>query len=154
MRSLPISHRRQQQQADCLAACAAMVLDYLGVSVAYPRLLQLLRIRSYGASFSNLRHLSTLGLTVQILEGDFEQLRSCIDAGFPPLVAVSTGMLSYWHEDTDHVVVVCGIDDESVFVHDPDRETGPQAVSHLEFEAAWIEHDYRFAIISSSSGEQ
>lgn len=29
MTLLPVSHRRQQQQADCLAACAAMALDYL-----------------------------------------------------------------------------------------------------------------------------
>jgi hypothetical protein len=28
MNLLPISHRQQIQQADCLAACAAMVLDY------------------------------------------------------------------------------------------------------------------------------
>ncbi len=39
MTLLPVSHRRQQQQADCLTACAAMVLDYQQRPIPYDRLL-------------------------------------------------------------------------------------------------------------------
>ena len=39
---LPVPHHKQREGADCLAACAAMVLSYLGLSVAYERLLKLL----------------------------------------------------------------------------------------------------------------
>lgn len=35
---LPVPHRKQLQQSDCLAACAAMVLAYLGEPVDYQRL--------------------------------------------------------------------------------------------------------------------
>jgi hypothetical protein len=38
---LPVPHHLQRSDGDCLAACAAMVLAYLGVSVDYDRLLRL-----------------------------------------------------------------------------------------------------------------
>ena len=41
---LPISHQRQRQMADCLAACAATVLVYWQQPVAYDDLRKLLRI--------------------------------------------------------------------------------------------------------------
>ena len=44
MNLLPISHRQQIQQADCLAACAAMLLDYLHVPIQYKYLLRLLQV--------------------------------------------------------------------------------------------------------------
>ena len=36
---LPIPHQRQRTEADCLAACAAMALTHLGISIAYDQLL-------------------------------------------------------------------------------------------------------------------
>ncbi len=39
-----ISFHRQMQPAGCLAACVAMVLNYLGQSLPYARLLALLDI--------------------------------------------------------------------------------------------------------------
>ena len=42
---LPISHQKQRHRSDCLAACAAMVLNYLGRPVRYARLMKLLDIR-------------------------------------------------------------------------------------------------------------
>ena len=66
---LSVSHRQQRQQSDCLAACAAMILDYLHVTVKYSQLLSLLRIQAFGTSFSSLHNLETLGLSVRIEEG-------------------------------------------------------------------------------------
>ena len=42
--TLPVAHIRQRVEGECLVACAAMVLDYLSVPVAYGQLLKLLRI--------------------------------------------------------------------------------------------------------------
>ena len=148
MNSLPISHRRQQQQADCLAACAAMVLDYLQIPVKYDRLMRLLNIRAYGAAFANLRQLTGLGVTVVVAEGHFAQLQLLLATGLPLPVAVATRELAYWTEDTDHVVVVVGIEDDLVYIHDPDLSTGPIPVSRVEFESAWLEEDFRFAVLS------
>lgn len=46
---LPVPHLKQTQQADCLAACAAMVLAYLNQPTDYRRLLTLLGIGVHGA---------------------------------------------------------------------------------------------------------
>jgi hypothetical protein len=100
------------------------------------------------AAFANLRQLASLGLTVVVAEGHFEQLQLLLATGLPPLVAVATRELTYWTEDTDHVVVVAGIVDDLVYVHDPDLSIGPILVSRMEFESAWLEEDYRFAVLS------
>ena len=56
---LSVSHRQQRQQADCLAACAAMVLDYLHVPFRYDRVPRLLRIEAHGTVFSHLQYLES-----------------------------------------------------------------------------------------------
>jgi hypothetical protein len=97
MNLLPISHRQQSQQADCLAACTAMILEHLHVPVQYENLLRLLNVRSFGASLFNLRNLQKLGLFVVIKEGHFSDLQSYLDMGLPVVVSVSTAELrSYW----------------------------------------------------------
>jgi hypothetical protein len=45
------------QTADCLAACASMVLGYMGRSVAYADLLCLLEIGPFGTPMT---HISTM----------------------------------------------------------------------------------------------
>ena len=75
MTLLSVSHRKQQQSADCLAACAAMVLDHLHIPVQYERLLRLLRVDYFGAFFRNLQYLESLGVSVLIETGDFDSLR-------------------------------------------------------------------------------
>lgn len=148
MSLLPVSHRQQIQQADCLAACAAMVLTYLQIPVDYRNLLKLLNIRDFGTSFQNLHNLERLGLHVLVTEGDMVGLERWLVQGLPSIVAVSTSELtSYWISDTDHAVVVIGIDEEIVYLHDPDQIDGLQQVTRTEFESAWLEQDYWCAVI-------
>jgi hypothetical protein len=59
---LPIPHRPQRSDGDCLAACATMMLDHLGVPVDYDRLLQLLDVKPYGTPGSRLNNLAGLGI--------------------------------------------------------------------------------------------
>ena len=47
---LPVLHQQQRQQADCLAACAAMILAYLDVDIEYDQLLRLLKVKPFGAA--------------------------------------------------------------------------------------------------------
>src|SRR5688500_6588908 len=91
---LSVSHRQQIRQADCLAACAAMIMDYLHVPVNYGRLLRLLRVEPIGTSFQNLRHLDSLGLSVRLGEGTIEQLQMHLDNGLPEVAFVNTGELT------------------------------------------------------------
>lgn len=151
MRLLPVSHQRQKQEADCLAACVAMVLDYLQVPIAYERLLRLLQVGKYGTPFRNLTNLRQLGLSVTMSEGNIRYLQRYLESGLSPIVAVDTGELSYWKEVTDHAVVVIGIDEKWVYLNDPDHSAAPQVVSLDEFELAWLEQDYRCAVIQLKS---
>ena len=144
---LPVSHYRQKQQADCLAACAAMVLDYLHVPITYSQLVRLLGVDAIGAPFRNLKYLESLDLFLSIVEGDMSTLQRHLEQGLPVIVAVDTAELSYWDEATNHAVVVVGMDEQQVYLNDPDTAHAPQVVSLAEFELAWLQMDYLCTII-------
>ncbi len=146
---LPILHRQQRRQAECLAACAAMVLDYLQVSASYEMLVKRLQIGYAGAPFRNLRYLEALGVSVLIEQGQIETLRLCLAKQLPPIVFVATQMLSYWDQATQHAVVVVGIDDNSVYLNDPNFADAPKAVPLAEFDLAWLEMDEFYALIQT-----
>ena len=148
MSLLPVSHQKQRQPSDCLAACSAMVLDYLLIPYQYERLLRLLNTRSFGTQFSNLRHLAALGVSVELLHGDLGHLVAHLETGLPPIVFVNTAHLSHWQQETGHAVVVLGVDDRFVFIHDPAIDQPAIAVPIPEFEAAWIEQDQQYALLT------
>lgn len=148
---LRVSHRQQRQQADCLAACAAMVLEYFGVSFRYEQLLPLLHIRSHGTTFSALRALTGLGVSVRIDSGEIANLQGYLIDGIPPIVFVNTGLLSYWTSQTGHALVVTGIDEQSVIVHDPAIREPNKHIPIVEFEMAWIEQDQRYAVVTRAA---
>lgn len=143
---LPVSHLKQTSEGDCLAACAAMVLKHLGLTLSYSDLLELLKIRSYGAPAGNIRLITQLGLSVTDLPG----LIQLLEQGSPVIVFLRTGDLPYWKYNTDHAIVVTGYDSEAhqLFVHDPYANEAPIAVTQGDFELAWSERDYHFATIT------
>ncbi|MBX3059008.1 MAG: peptidase C39 family protein [Anaerolineae bacterium] len=147
MNLLPVSHQQQKHQSDCLAACAAMILNYLQIPIGYERLMQLLKVDAIGTPFRNLQNLSSLGLSILIEEGDLATVQTHLEAGLPVITAVDTRQLSYWQEETDHAVVIVGLDDTSVYLHDPDFAGFPQVVSRAEFELSWLEKNYLYAVI-------
>ena len=147
MHLLPVSHIRQRQTADCLAACAAMVLDDRRVSYRYTALLQLLHIRDYGTAFSSLLRSEQPDLRVDVQVGDLTQLRTNLHNGVPVIVFLNTGMLSDRTVETGHAVVVIGMDDQVVVVHDPHLAAPARVIPAIEFEAAWIEQDQLCAVI-------
>jgi ABC-type bacteriocin/lantibiotic exporter with double-glycine peptidase domain len=144
---LPVPHFMQRQRGECLAACAQMVLTYMGRSVAYGRLLKLLRIKSgLGTLASNIRRLETLNLEVIFEPGTFERLQDHLQQDRPCIVFIYTGELSYWPEGIDHAVVVVGLDDQNVYVNDPIFATAPLQVDRGEFDLAWLEWDEQYAV--------
>ncbi|RLC61223.1 MAG: hypothetical protein DRI80_09280 [Chloroflexota bacterium] len=86
--SVPLHNMRQA--ADCLAACVAMVLDYLGHPVDYDRLLHLLDVGPFGTPAERVRRLAQWGITVEYGEGESARLEALIDAGQPVIVLVRT----------------------------------------------------------------
>jgi len=144
---LPILHHQQRQQAECLAACAAMLLDYLQIPHHYEALPKILRIGYAGAPFRNLRYLETLGVSVVIEQGQIETLRLFLSRKLPPIVFVATQELWYWDESSNHAIVVAGIDDDYVYINDPAFPDAPKVVTVGEFSLAWLEMDEFFAVL-------
>lgn len=147
---LPVPHLEQLQQSDCLAACAAMVLAYLGEDVDYRRLLTLLDIGSYGAPRRNIIRLARLGVDVVYREANVALLLDTLRHGEPVIAFVDTGELSYWTEVTNHAVVVIGAEGDFVLINDPAVDEGAMPVQIAEFELAWLNADYACAIIQRS----
>ncbi len=147
MNLLPVSHQQQKHQSDCLAACAAMLLDYLQIPISHEKLMQLLKVDAIGTPFRNLQNLGSLGLSILIEEGDLATVQTHLESGLPLITAVDTGQLSYWQEATDHAVVIVGLDDTAVYLHDPNFTDSPQIVSRAEFELSWLEKNYLYAVI-------
>jgi len=146
---LKLVHQPQRYEADCLAACAAMVLEYLGQSVEYAQLLHILNITpNLGAPASHIKRLSTLGLGIVYRAGTISDLMKYLAQNIPCIVFVNTIELDYWTEATRHAVVVVGIDERQVYLNDPFFEVAPQIVSRLEFELAWDEMDNSYAVIT------
>jgi len=147
---LPVPHHKQNHPSDCLAACAAMLLDYAGRPVPYDRLLQLLDITpDLGAPASNIKRLMALNVTVEYGPGNITDLAHRLAQGVPAIAFVHTIHLSYWPEAARHAVVAVGIDERRVYLNDPFFDAAPQSVSRLEFELAWDEMDNVYAVITA-----
>ncbi|MFN8495649.1 MAG: cysteine peptidase family C39 domain-containing protein [Caldilineaceae bacterium] len=145
-----IRHRRQHQ-ADCLAACAAMVVDYLGVSIDEPRLRRLLGTTADGTPFPNITRLQTIGLSVTYgKNGDVARFDHYLDLGLPIIIGAKTLTWPHWAgEVTRHAVVVVGIDHDHglIYIDDPFFADAPLALELLRFETGWEELDRQYAVI-------
>jgi ABC-type bacteriocin/lantibiotic exporter with double-glycine peptidase domain len=145
---LPVPHHKQKQPADCLAACAAMILEYLAYPIAYEELIRLLRIGPIGAPSFRIQELDKLGLGVEYGKSSLESARRHLLLGHPGIAFVNAEELPYWQgEAAYHAVVVIGFEDRRLLLNDPYFDQGPQTVDEDEFLLAWSEHDYRYALI-------
>ncbi|MFN8493046.1 MAG: papain-like cysteine protease family protein [Caldilineaceae bacterium] len=150
---LPVPHLMQQAKADCLAACAAMVLGYTGRIYNYRKLTSALDIRSHGAVFSHILRLDKLGINFTLKTGGFNELHNLLRQNHPCILAVRTGELAYWRdlpkpEDVSHAIVLIGLAGDTAYVNDPAFEDAPFTVSIGELDLARLEHDERFAFLA------
>lgn len=148
---LGIKHRQQASEADCLAACAEVVLNYLGIRKAYIELLRLLETSNEGTFFPNLKRIETFGLFVEINRwGEAELFEHYIGLGLPIIVGVKTLYWEHWDGYvTEHAVIVVGIDRDNdvIYINDPAFSEAPLKMSLVEFEIGWIERDRQYAVI-------
>lgn len=131
-----------------------MVLANLGISIRYNRLQRLLKVRdNVGASFYNLQLLRELkeAISVTIDDGNMEMLEEYLEQGHPVIVAVDTIDLPYWNQESvSHAVVMVGLEESTVSLHDPWFEDAPKVVDRMLFESAWLRHEYAYAVIQKS----
>ena len=149
---LPVRHLHQTSEASCLAACARTVLTYADDSRSEKALMALLDVDpAFGAPASRLLRLSRWGYQVDYDSFSLPLLRASLVRNIPPIVLIKTGFLTYWTENAAHACVLVGLDETSAFVNDPWLSSGPQAISLVEFMAAWAEVDYLAAMIYRES---
>jgi ABC-type bacteriocin/lantibiotic exporter with double-glycine peptidase domain len=145
---LTVPHLHQLSDGDCLAACAAMVLAYYEVSIDYPDLLQILKIKSFGAPARNIKHLESLGgLKVSYRSTDMTGLKEMLLDGKPVIVFIRTSELPYWNYETDHAIVIVGFNEDNIFANDPHFDHSPIEIPRGDFELAWLERDYYYGFV-------
>jgi ABC-type bacteriocin/lantibiotic exporter with double-glycine peptidase domain len=148
-----IEHRAQRaperREADCLVACAAMVLDYLGIRRQYGWLSRVLETTAIGTPFSHLEKLrDALGVGVELGEnGTLATFEPLLDSGLPIIVAVDTDDPEQWPHYPNHAVVVVGFSTEQMYVNNPAVSEAPQEIEVETFLWAWSRRDYEYAVI-------
>jgi len=86
-----VPHFEQELDYSCLAACARMVLAFLGAEYTEAELRALLKTRPGGTSPVNLMlRLPALGFTADVQTGSQPELRQYVEAGHPCIVHVWT----------------------------------------------------------------
>lgn len=148
---IPVPHIQQKRAGECLAACAAMICTYLGVTVDYQRLMRILEIQQeVGVSFSKIHNLEQLRLRVVYQKGGtLRQLYNLLIAGWPVIVSVQTQELPYWHGVASlHAVVLVGMDERHVYLNDPEWPEAPMQTPIGDFDLAWLARGERFALLT------
>lgn len=144
---LPTPHYKQSQPGACLPACVRMVLASLGDDVDEVHLAHAMGSYWFGTPASHVLRLSALGYQATYERASLGHLRTYFAQQSPCIVFLRTGNLPYWDEDVPHAVVVVGIEDTTVYLHDPILDTGPTAVDIDTFLLAWAELDNYCATI-------
>lgn len=150
-RHLPVPFYPQSKPGYCLAACAQMVLAYYGYLLAQEQLARVLGVQPYlGAPAKNIRRLATDSRNVVVETGDLSTVQNWLSDRVPVIAFIQAGELSHWRgEQFQHAVVVVGLDEETIWLLDPDAGQDPMQVNLDEFLLAWGEMDYLYTVISS-----
>jgi ABC-type bacteriocin/lantibiotic exporter with double-glycine peptidase domain len=138
MIDLPYFH--QEQETSCVSACARMVLAGMGIDVSEIDLRTLLQVFEQGAGIWELDRLTKQWqeMETSFAEGlDLAELERRIASGTPAIVLLDTIQLSYWHKPAFHAIVVVGLDDASVYIHDPVFPPAARPIPREEFTRAW-----------------
>lgn len=126
-----------------------MVLAYLEEPALQEDISRQIGALPWGTPASNIRRLTGWGFQVRYDTSSLRELRTFLSAGQPPIVFLRTADLPYAEEDAPHAVVVVGIDDDTVYLLDPDYpDQAPVMVSIGDFALAWSHFDQACAVIA------
>jgi predicted double-glycine peptidase len=140
-----------QHKSDCGPACVAMLLEYAGVRVDINTLAReagMSTTKRYTLPADLIRAANLHGLKIERrTDCTIDMLRSAIALHCPPIVLIHYGSLGTLRQDRawngGHWVVVVGVSDDTIYVHDPDwqgeqRSCGQNlAIPRAIFEDAW-----------------
>lgn len=149
-RRLSVPYFPQSRPGDCLVACAQMVLAYRGSAYDQAHLARQLGIESHlGAPARNIHRLASSKHHVIVDKGDADKLRQWLNNDTPIIAFVQASELPHWRgEYFQHAVVVVEIDQQFIWMLDPDAGDEPIAAGIDYFMLAWSELDYLYAVIT------
>lgn len=135
-----------------MAACAQMVLHYLGIPLEQAKVAGQLDVElGVGAPASRIRQLATDIVSVTYDLGDWETIQALLAQKIPAIVMIQAGELAHWRgESFQHAIVLIGCDETKVWLLDPATSSDSIITSIDEFMLAWSEMDYRYAAVSLS----
>jgi predicted double-glycine peptidase len=128
-----------------------MVLAYLGIVRSQADLARVFQVRSgFGAPARNILNLRSRQIEVTYqTNGTWEDIRLWLQRQLPVIACVQAGELPHWQGiQAQHAVVVVGLDEDTVHLHDPALDHGPVAVPTGDFWLAWDEMEDRYAVLT------
>ncbi len=132
-----------------------MVLAFQGMVFGEEELCDLLETQQVGTEVLNVLLLNQRlpGCHAEVTSASLDDLMRWLQQGIPPIVFVTSGPLRYWHTECLYALVVVGIEEQSVLVHDPACAHAPLTIPHGEFLAAWGELAQLTALMRVSHAE-
>lgn len=126
-----------------------MVLACQGMVFGEEVLCDLLETQQAGTEVLNVLLLNQRlpGCNAEVASASLADLGRWLQQGIPPIVFVATGPLRHWHTECLHTLVVVGIEEQAVLVHDPAFAHAPITIPQSEFLAAWGELSQLTALI-------
>ena len=147
---LAIPHRVEAFAGGCLPACLQMALAFFGLDWPQERIAsQIGHITGAGTPARNVVRLSAPGIRVSyVAQGTLAQVEQSLAEGAVPILFVRTGELPHWEEDTAHALVIVGIENDVIIIHDPAFEHAPIPVPIDDFSLAWYEFGNQWAMVA------
>ena len=132
-----------------------MVLAFHGIAFTEEALCDLLETQQAGTAVLNvlLLHQHLPRCRVEVASASLDDLARWLQQGIPPIVFVTTGPLSHWQTECLHALVVVGIEEQSMLVHDPAFAGAPVTIPRDEFLTAWGEVAQLTALINVMPSE-
>lgn len=150
---LAIPHRTEAFAGACLPACLQMALAYFGVNRSQEQIAsQIGHIAGAGTPARYVTRLVVPGIEISYTaKGSLEGIGRCLDRKQISILFVRTGELPYWEDDTAHAVLVVGMDQTTIWVHDPAFDKAPIPVPIDDLSLAWYEMGNAWAQVAGQS---
>lgn len=105
-----------------------------------------------GTPARRIQKMSERGFDVTYTDlGSIHDLTNCLAYQIPPILFVMTDGLPSWSINTQHAVVLIGLQDEWAYLLDPYMDVTPQKVSQDGLLLAWSYFDYAYAVLTTTS---
>lgn len=127
-----------------------MAFAYWGVSISQEKISRTLKLRpGLGVPASNILLLRSPQFDVNYLVGNsLAGILLWLHHAIPAIAFIQAGELPHWRGATaQHAVLIVGLEDRRIYIHDPGLDHGPVTVPLDDFLLAWDEMDGRSAII-------